>query len=247
MSVARAAGPTPSTSNAPAPGSAAPKGAGGGRLPGAVLWDLDGTLIDTEPYWIAAETELVSRFGGTWTEEDGHRLVGKALLDSAREILDRTPVDLTPLDVVHELQGGVIARLETAIPWRPGARELLGALRASGVPCALVTMSWRPLVDAVLRRLPPGAFAAVITGDAVERGKPDPEPYRAAAAALGVDLAECVAIEDSVPGVTSALAAGAATLVVPHAVPVAPRPGLARADTLVGLAPPDLGSLIGRP
>ena len=109
------------------------------------------------------------------------------------------------------------------MPWRPGARELLTSLNRAGVPCALVTMSWKNITDEVLRQMPPGTFRAVITGDMVMNGKPHPEPYRRAAEALGVDPLSCVAIEDSPTGVASAEAAGCVVVAVAHLVPIAAR------------------------
>ena len=104
-------------------------------------------------------------------------------------------------------------------------------------------MSWRRLADAVIASAPPGSFVASITGDEVSNGKPHPEPYLAAAAALGVAPADCVAIEDSPTGVASALGAGCATLGVPHVVPVAAAPGLTLVDSLVGVGVADLRRL----
>ncbi|WP_264176757.1 HAD family hydrolase [Agilicoccus flavus] len=233
---------TPSTPSTEAVGGAPPSAAGGDphELPAAVLWDMDGTLVDTEPYWIEQEHRLVERFGGTWTEADAHSLVGNPLLVSAEYIRAHTPVTLTPLEIVDELQSGVIAALSRRLPWRPGARELLAELGDLGVPCALVTMSWRPMVDALVATLPDGVFAAIVTGDEVTRGKPDPEPYLTAAAALGVDIGDCVAIEDSSTGSASALAAGARTIVVPHVVAVPPADGLFHRKTLEGLRARDL-------
>ena len=198
----------------------------------AVLWDMDGTLVDTEPYWIACEHELVSRHGGTWTDADAHSIVGFDLLDAGHELRTRGGVPMEPADIANWLLDGVIARVADQLPWRPGAPELLAECVAEGVPCAMVTMSWRRLADAVIAAAPAGSFAASITGDEVTNGKPDPEPYLAAAAALGVDPAACVAIEDSPTGVASAVAAGCATLGVPHVVPVAAAPGLTIIDSL---------------
>ena len=198
----------------------------------AVLWDMDGTLVDTEPYWIACEHELVSQHGGTWTDADAHSIVGFDLLDSAHELRTRGSVGLEPTEIVEWLLDGVIARVADQLPWRPGAAELLAECVAAGVPCAMVTMSWRRLADAVIAAAPPGSFTASITGDEVANGKPDPEPYLAAAAALGVDPRGCVAIEDSPTGAASAVAAGCATLGVPHVVPVAAAPGLTIVDSL---------------
>ncbi len=213
------------------------------KNPAAVLWDMDGTLVDTEPYWFDVEFELVAEFGGTWTDADARSLVGFDLLDSAHELRARGSVDLEPVDVVERMLDGVIQRIAEQLPWRPGARELLGECVAAGIPCVMVTMSWRRLADAVITSAPPGSFVASITGDEVHHGKPDPEPYEAAAGALGVDPADCVAIEDSPTGVASALAAGCATLGVPHVVPIAAAPGLTLVDSLVGIGVADLRRL----
>ena len=201
----------------------------------AVLWDMDGTLVDTEPYWIACEFDLVAEFGGSWNADDAHSIVGFDLLDAAAELRARGGVGLEPTEIVERLLDGVIAKVADELPWRPGAPELLAECVAADVPCALVTMSWRRLADAVLRAAPEGSFVASVTGDEVSNGKPDPEPYLAAAAALGVNPAECVAIEDSPTGVAAARAAGCATLGVPHVVSVPPADGLVLADSLVGI------------
>ena len=212
-------------------------------FPAAVLWDMDGTLVDTEPYWFDIEFELVAEFGGTWTDADAHSLVGFDLLDSAHELRTRGGVRLEPVEVVERLLDGVIRRVADQLPWRPGAPELLAECVAAGVPCVLVTMSWRRLADAVIAAAPPGSFVTSVTGDEVSNGKPDPEPYLTAAAAVGVDPAVCVAIEDSPTGVAAALAAGCATLGVPHVVPVAAAPGLTLVDSLVGIGLADLRRL----
>lgn len=201
-------------------------------LPQAVLWDMDGTLVDTEPYWIAAEHELVDAHGGTWTHEDAMSLVGNPLRESARIIRDRGGVDLPIDEIVAFLMGRVIEQVRAEVPWQPGARELLTALREAGVPCALVTMSYRELAAPVAELAPDDAFQVLVCGDEVERGKPDPEPYLLAAERLGVDIARCVAIEDSPAGIASARASGAATLGVEAVVPVLPAPGLSRTSSL---------------
>ena len=213
--------------------------------PAAVLWDMDGTLVDTEPYWIELEIELVAAFDGTWTLEDAYSIIGFDLLDAAVELRDRGGVPLEPPEIVGRLLDGVIGRIDQHLPWRPGAPELLAECRALGVPCALVTMSWRRLAEAVVEAAPAGSFRRVVTGDEVTNGKPHPEPYIAAAAALGVEPSECVAIEDSPTGTASALAAGCATLGVPHVVPLIPRSGLTIVDSLVGVGVDDLGHLVG--
>lgn len=211
-------------------------------LPAAVLWDLDGTLMDTEPLWFAQERALVEEYGGVWTHEDALSLVGLALLDSADLIRARTPVTLDRERIVDRLQGGVVDGLRGAVPWRPGARELIDELSAAGVPQALVTMSWRPVLEVVLRALPEGTFAALVTGDAVTRGKPHPEPYLTGLELLGLAgrASDCVAVEDSSTGAASAVAAGIPTLVTPCVKPVDPAPGLVLVDSLAGVRAADL-------
>jgi HAD superfamily hydrolase (TIGR01509 family) len=201
---------------------------------------MDGTLVDTEPYWIESEFELVAEHGGTWSHEHGMNLVGNDLLESGRYIAEHSGIDLAPAVIVEELLDRVVARVEQEVPWRPGARELLFALRRDGVPCALVTMSYQRFVDPILAQLPHDTFDVVVTGDSVRRGKPHPEPYQKAAAALGLDPAATVAIEDSNTGARSAEAAGCTVLVVQHHVPVEPGERRVFVDSLSGLRPQDL-------
>ncbi len=189
-------------------------------VPVAVLWDMDGTLVDTEPYWIEVESELVAAHGGVWTHADAMSLVGNDLLDSGRYLREVGGVDLEPAEIVQILLDGVTEHISRAVPWRPGAVDLLSDLQKAGVPCALVTMSYRRFVQPVLDALPAGAFQVVVTGDAVQQGKPHPEPYLKAAALLGVNPAEALAIEDSNTGARSAVSAGCTVLVVPNHVPV---------------------------
>lgn len=209
-------------------------------LPAAVLWDMDGTLVDTEPYWIETEFDLAAEFGGTWSRELALELVGNDLITSGRFIRKHMGIDLTPEEIVERLLDGVVARVRTEVPWRPGARELLEQLREAGVPCALVTMSYERFVAPILAQLPAGSFRAVVTGDNVTHGKPDPEPYLTAARLLALDPAVCVAIEDSDTGARSAEAAGCTVYVVPNHVEVPPGEGRTFRDTLAGLTPADL-------
>jgi len=212
-------------------------------VPVAVLWDMDGTLVDTEPYWIEVETELVAAHGGTWTHADALNLVGNDLLDSGRYIREHGGVDLPPEAIVERLVTGVMRHVSREVPWRPGGRELLAALRRERVPCGLVTMSYAPLVTPVLAALPRGTFDVVVTGDIVSRGKPHPEPYLHAASLLGVEPDDCVAVEDSETGARSAEAAGCAVLVVENHVPVAGGRRRFFRTSLVGLRPDDLAGL----
>lgn len=215
-------------------------------LPAAALWDMDGTLVDTEPYWIETEFALAATYGATWSTEHALALVGNDLLVSGRYIREHMGLDLSAEEIVELLLDGVVERVRREVPWRPGARELLADLVATGVPCALVTMSYRRFVEPILATLPSGTFAAVITGDEVAHGKPHPEPYLTAAAALGVPPQACVALEDSPTGAASAEAAGCRVLAVPHHVPVPAGPGRVLHDSLSGLDARSLWTLVDR-
>lgn len=201
-------------------------------LPDAVLWDLDGTLVDTEPSWLAAEFALARRHGATWSAEHGLTLVGSELVASGRYIRDVMGLALTPEQIVDELLDDMVDSVTAGVEARPGALALLAELCALGVPCALVTMSYRRMVDPIVRQLTPDAFAAIVTGDAVTHGKPHPEAYESAARLLGVPPRRCIAIEDSTNGAVSAQAAGARVVVVPNRVAVPPAPGRIIVPTL---------------
>lgn len=238
--------PEPGTAGHRSPDRADPASLRAADLPAAVLWDMDGTLVDTEPYWIAEEHLLVSEFGGHWTDEDAHELIGNALIDSAHYIQEHGGVPLSADEIIDRLTAGVVARIAAEVPWRPGARELLAELSALGVPCALVTMSYREMAESVVSLLPDGSFRHVVAGDDVTNGKPHPEPYLTAARLLGVPPTRCVAIEDSLTGIASAEAAEVPVLAVEHLVPVPARPTRTVVNSLVGWTAKDLGSLLQR-
>lgn len=207
----------------------------------AVLWDLDGTLVDTEPAWQAAEVELAAEHGRAWTVEDALDLVGSALIDAGHRIRERLGSDLTAEQIVTHLVDWVTRSLHEDIPWMPGVRSLVDALAAEGVPQAVVTMSYRSIADQVAAHLP---VSVVVTGDEVTHGKPHPEPYLLAAERLGVDPASCVAIEDSRTGATSANAAGCFVVAVPHLVAVPEAERRTFLPTLDGVTPRDLRALV---
>ncbi|WGL50781.1 HAD family phosphatase [Nocardioides sp. BP30] len=205
---------------------------------------MDGTLVDTEPYWIETEYELARTYGGAWSQEDALALVGNDLLESGRYIKERMGLPHTPEEVVELLLDGVVARIQQHVPWCPGAVELLADLRAQQIPCALVTMSYQRFVAPILSQLPAETFAVVVTGDQVTRGKPHPEPYETAAAALGLAPAQCLAIEDSSTGTRSAESAGCTVLVVENHVPVPPGERRVFRSTLAGVGVADLPALL---
>ena len=206
--------------------------------PAAVLWDLDGTLVDTEPLWRRAEARLVAEFGGTWREEDGLALVGTALPDYAL-VLQQHGVTLSVEQILDRMVGQILGWQAGGPPWQPGARELVEALRAAGVPQALVTSSYRTLTGPVLAAAQ-GAFAVVVPGDEVGATKPDPEPYLTAAERLGVPITQCVVVEDSMAGVTAGLSSGANTLAVRSAAELPQEPRLSLTDTLAAVTLDDL-------
>ncbi|MCW4464900.1 HAD family phosphatase [Glutamicibacter sp. MNS18] len=207
----------------------------------AVLWDMDGTLIDTEPYWMAAEANLVTSFGGSWSPEQAHALVGAALPDAAT-VLQQAGVRLTSREIIDALSGEVIRGLRTELIWRPGALELLAALSAAGIPQALVTMSERGIVSDFLAQLPGSYFDVTVAGDEVPSGKPTPVPYLRGLELLGekfetrLDPARCVGFEDSLPGITAASRAGLHAVLVPNATDPGQGPWR-RLDSLADLTP----------
>ncbi|WP_431075695.1 HAD family hydrolase [Microbacterium phyllosphaerae] len=181
---------------------------------------MDGTLVDTEPYWMAAETALVESFGGSWSHEDALQLVGNGLIDSAI-ILQNAGVDMDAEAIVALLTDGVQEALRTqGVPFRPGARELLQDLRSAGIPTGLVTMSLRRMALSVVDLIEFDAFDIVVAGDDVVNPKPHPEPYLHAAGLLEIDIADAVVIEDSPTGLRAGIASGAVALGVPHIVPL---------------------------
>jgi HAD superfamily hydrolase (TIGR01509 family) len=192
---------------------------------------MDGTLVDTEPYWMAAEIELVEAHGGIWTHDDALALVGTAL-DPAAVRLQEAGVDLPAERITGFLLARVRSEVLVRVPWQKGALSLLREVARAGIPSALVTSSYRTLADAVVAGAPDGTFQTVVCGDDVTRGKPHPEAYLMAAERLGVDITRCVALEDSPAGIGSALASGARTIAVQVMVPVPPRPALTRVASL---------------
>lgn len=214
-------------------------------LPAAVLFDMDGTIVDTEPYWIESEMALVERDGGSWTYEDGLDLVGNALTKSAQVLRERGGVRGTDEEIVDDLVAGVLQRIEDhGVHWRTGARELIASLRELDIPCALVTMSYRRLAEAVVRQLPEGTMRVVVAGDDVTHGKPHPEPYLRAAAELGVDITRCIGVEDSPTGIASVEASGARTVSVPFLVHVEAAPGRSRFSSLAAITIDDLRAIM---
>lgn len=191
-------------------------------LPAAALWDMDGTIIDSEPLWIRAELAMLTRYGLDFPDGLEAELVGSGLT-AAAERFRELGVPLSVDEIIAEWSEALVVGLATERPrWMPGALELLAEYRELGVPNVLVTMSVRRIADAVVALLPEGTFAGIIAGDEVEHEKPHPDPYLRGAAAAGVAASDCVAFEDSRPGAAAAMAAGAFVIATPGIIPLAP-------------------------
>jgi HAD superfamily hydrolase (TIGR01509 family) len=200
----------------------------GGRPPGAstaVLFDMDGLLIDSEPLWLEVETAVMGRLGADWTEADQAQLLGGSLERTVRYLLGKATRPAPPDVVAEWLMSGIAVRVRRGgVPVQPGARELLAEVAAAGLPRALVTSSERRFMDEVLASTGLRFDALVCAGD-VSVTKPDPEPYLLAAKLVGVPPGDCFALEDSPNGVASAEAAGCKVIAVPSLVPIEEVPG----------------------
>jgi HAD superfamily hydrolase (TIGR01509 family) len=196
-----------------------------GAVTEAVLFDMDGLLIDSEPLWLEAETAVMARLGADWTTADQAQLLGGSLVRTVRYLLGKATRPASPGQVAEWLMTRVTELIrDRGVPLRPGARELLAEVAAARLPHALVTSSERGFMDAVLART--GLrFDVLVCADDVSMTKPDPEPYLLAAKLLGAEPACCVALEDSPNGVASAEAAGCRVIAVPSLIPIEPAPG----------------------
>lgn len=193
-----------------------------------MLFDMDGLLIDSEPLWTIAETELAARLGGTWNDEAKAAVVGHRLDVAIPTILEWYGVPLTPASVADAwdfLHHRMVELFDTALPVHDGAIELIDAVRDRGVPTALVSSSYRVLVDAALHRLGADRFDVTLAGEEVTHAKPAPEPYLTACARLGVEASAAVVLEDAISGVLSAEAAGCAVIAIPSVAAIEERAG----------------------
>ena len=212
--------------------------------PAAVLFDMDGTLVDSEKVWDVALHELAEHAGGTLSHPARLAMIGSSMASSMQILRE-------DLGQPHRDEAADVAWLEQRVEelfakglvWRPGALELLRAVRAAGLPTALVTSTGRRLVEVALDTLGRENFDVVVCGDEVTAAKPDPAPYRTAAQLLGVPIEQCVAIEDSPAGMASAVASGAAVLAVPAELELPPTDGVHLRESLEGVDPAFLATL----
>jgi HAD superfamily hydrolase (TIGR01509 family) len=193
------------------------------NLPYAVLFDMDGLSVDSEPEWLRAEEELALELGFTWEARDQAHCLGGPLSKVGEYLATRAGL---PIEMGAELEQRIISmmveRVGGGIQPMPGARELIAELKDAGIPLALVSASPRRLVDAALLGSGLTGFDTTVAGDEVSRTKPFPDPYLEAARRLGVPASACVVLEDSATGVAAGLASGATVVAIPHLVPIIP-------------------------
>ena len=205
----------------------------------AVLWDMDGTLVDSEKLWTVALDELMVELGTRLRDHTRESMIGSNMRRSTLILLAEAGVEPTAqamADVRTWLNQRMAVLLRGDLEWRPGALEALTSVRESGVRTALVTSTERMLTEVALDSIGRHFFDVTVCGDEVDgQNKPLPRPYQRAAELLGVDPADCVAVEDSVTGVTSAQAAGCTVLVVPAEAPVPPGERLILRESLLGV------------
>ena len=215
----------------------------------AVLWDMDGTLVDSEQIWSISLADLAAHLGGELSLPAREAMVGTNMPVSVRLMFADLGLEPHPgrmAEAIDWLAERTSQLFAGELPLRPGAAEALAAVRAAGVPCALVTNTERALTELALDSLGRDNFEATVCGDEVPSGKPAPDAYLRAAALLEVAVEETVAVEDSPTGVASAVAAGCIVLVVPSLVPVPPGERRVFRDSLVGLTPHELSTLVTR-
>lgn len=210
----------------------------------AVLFDMDGTLLDSEKIWDVALDDLAHYLGGELSDSARRRMVGSSVGRSIAIMHDDLGIDADPESSGAYLLERAAELFRTSLEWKPGARELLVAVHDAGVPAALVTSTHRRLTEIALDTIGRQYFAATVCGDEVAHPKPAPDPYRQAAVLLGVAAAHCVAIEDSPLGIASAEAAGCVVLGVPSEVPLESVPGRTVRPSLAGVTVADLAALV---
>lgn len=213
----------------------------------AVLFDMDGLLVDSEPLWTVAEIELAERLGGAWSPELKDSIIGTRLDVAIPAILEWFDVASGPAEVDSALEfmlARMVELFRDRLPLMPGALELVDGVRALGVPTGLVSSSYRVLIDAALQSLGPDRFDVTVSGDEVAHGKPSPEPYLRACGLLDVAPATVVIVEDAMSGVLSGEAAGAVVVAVPWSGPIPPAPHRPVLGSLVNVDPTWLVHLV---
>lgn len=197
-------------------------------FPAAILFDHDGTLVDTEPVWAAAKVALAAEFGGTWTEQDTLDCLGLSMQFTLDRLRARG-VNLPDEEINNLLVAKVHETLaQQPVEFLPGIERFLLEVREAQIPAAVVTNATTSVARRTANAAPEGTFSVIIGNDETTHPKPNPQPYLLAAERLGVDPTQCVAIEDSPSGVRSATAAGMRVIVVPGELEVPAELGTVR-------------------
>lgn len=219
----------------------------------AVLWDMDGTLIDSEPIWIQQEYELMASLGVTWSEQDAIHCVGGPMtrVDAyMRSKLDESTQQLfPPMALTEQLLLRMADQMNQGVDFAPGAEGLLKEFKALGIKQGLVSASSRRLVDAAIGSIGEDYFEVTISDNDVEKSKPSSEGYLKAAARIGVEIEECLILEDSITGITAAIDSGAYVIGIPHVAKLPSGPKVIHVTSLentsVASILENFGSLIG--
>lgn len=207
-------------------------------LPQALLVDQDGTTVDSEPIWDAVECQLARDLGGVLTPEIRQTFIGGPLPDTADKLIEITGTTRSSQDIQQAILDGVATTIETdGVNWMPGVVDFFNTMVDLGLPIAIVTASFRRIANAVLADCPVDGIHTVVAGDEVPHPKPAPDGYLEAARRLGVDIAQCVAIEDSLPGMTSAVTARARVIIVPGHQRLDLLPGVSRVTSISDITP----------
>jgi HAD superfamily hydrolase (TIGR01509 family) len=210
----------------------------------ALLFDMDGLLVDSERLWYESEAEVMAELGAPWCPEDQESLVGGSIARTVAYMLSRTGPVADPQDVARRLLDGMAERLRANVPMMPGAKQLLDEVREAEIPSALVSSTHRALMEYALDGIGRDRLTVTVAGDEVGHTKPHPEPYLEAARLLGADPRRCVALEDSPNGTESATAAGCHVVAVPSVVPIPEAPGRTVVTSLLEVDLARLRSLV---
>lgn len=209
----------------------------------AIFWDMDGTLLDSEPIWISEERRLMNSMGVEWTDADSLECLGGPMERVDSYMRMRAGNVHKPFELAEQLYQRMVIRLAEGVDFLPGARELIADLQLGKIPLALVSASTREIMDAALRSIDPHPFNTTISANDVVKTKPHPEGYLLAADRIGVAIQNCLIIEDSVTGMTAAIDSGAYVLGIPHAVELPSGAKVIHHPTLAGLTRHSIASL----
>ncbi len=213
-------------------------------MTGALLFDMDGTLIDSEPMWHDEMRVFARRHRIEWTADDAHWTTGRPMVDWAERMRERG-VTMDAASVIATVAGAVAELVRDEVPWLPGSLALLERVAAAGVPAALITNASAANAQAMLEAAPEGALRFAVSADDVERSKPDPEPYALAIRRLGADASASIAFEDSGSGARSAAAAGARLWFLTTQLIASPVPAERTIATLADVDPDELFAALG--